>query len=54
MIGAAIGIVMAAHHVSEVEAFAILNRASQNTNRKLRALADDVVTSGDASGLPST
>ena len=40
--------------VSEVEAFAILNRASQNTNRKLRALADDVVTSGDANGLPST
>jgi len=54
MIGAAIGIVMAAQKVSEVEAFAILNRASQNTNRKLRALADDVVTSGDANGLPST
>lgn len=54
MIGAAIGIVMVAHKVSEVEAFAILNRASQNINRKLGALADDVVTTQDASGLPST
>ena len=45
---------MVAHKVSEVEAFAVLNRASQNINRKLGALADDVVTTQDASGLPST
>lgn len=53
MIGAAIGIVMATHKVSQVEAFAILNRASQNSNRKVVALADEVVTSGDVGGLPT-
>lgn len=51
MIGAAIGIVMAYRNVSEVEAFSILSRASQNANRKVRVLADEVVTSGDIGGL---
>lgn len=53
MIGAAIGIVMASRKVSEVEAFAIISRASQNTNRKVRVLADEVVNTGDVSGLPT-
>lgn len=52
MIGAAIGIVMATRKVSQVEAFAILSRGSQNTNRKVLVLADEVVTTGDVSGLP--
>jgi hypothetical protein len=51
MIGAAIGIVMAARGVSEVEAFAIISQASQNTNRKVRLLAEEVVSSGDTSPL---
>jgi uncharacterized coiled-coil protein SlyX len=51
MIGAAIGIVMSAKGVSEVEAFAIISRASQNTNHKVRLLAEEVVSSGDTSPL---
>ena len=39
--------------VSEVEAFAILNRTSQNRNRKVRVLADEVVSSGDVGGVLS-
>ena len=51
-IGAAIGIVMTRHCVSQVEAFELLKRASQASNRKLRLLAEEVVLTGDASGLP--
>jgi hypothetical protein len=51
-IGAAIGIVMASRGVSETEAFLILTRASQHTNRKVRVLADDVVLTGDVRDLP--
>ena len=50
-IGAAIGIVMAARRVTEDGAFAILRQASQDTNRKLRAPADDIVATGDVSAL---
>ena len=53
MIGAAIGMIMVARKVSEVEAFAILSQASQNTNRKVRVLADDIVAKGDVSALPT-
>jgi hypothetical protein len=52
LIGAAIGIIMATRKVSQVEAFAMLSRGSQNTNRKVLVLADEVVSTGDVSGLP--
>ena len=42
---------MAVHHVSEVEAFALLRKASNDGNRKLRLVAEDVVLTGDASLL---
>lgn len=51
MIGAAIGMVMATRKVSEVEAFARLNGASQNSNRKIRVVANEVVSSGEVGGL---
>lgn len=52
-IGAAIGIVMASQHVSEAAAFAVLRRASMDTNQRVRALADEVVVTGDLSTLRS-
>ncbi|WP_345201646.1 ANTAR domain-containing protein [Fodinibacter luteus] len=52
-IGAAVGIIMANRHISETQAFAILVRASQNTNCKLRLVADDIVNSGDVTDLPA-
>lgn len=50
-IGAAIGIVMTHHHLSEQDAFEVLRQASMDSNRKLRALADEVVLTGDVSLL---
>jgi hypothetical protein len=44
-IGAAIGLIMASRHVTEVEAFAVLRTASRNSNRKLRDLAAELVSS---------
>ena len=41
-IGAAVGIVMAQLKVSDEQAFAMLREASQNQNRKLRDVAEDV------------
>lgn len=52
MIGAAIGIVMTRHRVSEVGAFELLKKASQDSNRKLRLVAEEVVLTGDVPGLP--
>ena len=52
-IGAAIGIVMISRKVTEADAFEILSRASQQANRKLRLLADEVAATGDVSQLPS-
>ncbi len=52
-IGAAMGIVMANRKLDEEDAFAILVKASQDTNRKLRLVADDVVFTGDVTDLPS-
>ena len=52
LIGAAMGIVMANQQVDETDAFQVLSKSSQNTNRKLRDLAEDIVRTGDASGLP--
>jgi hypothetical protein len=51
-IGAAIGILMATYRVNEERAFAILKMASQDSNRKVHDLADEVVRTGDVSGLP--
>jgi AmiR/NasT family two-component response regulator len=45
-IGAAIGIVMAAHRCTEDEAFEMLACASMHQNRKLREVAGDVVRTG--------
>jgi AmiR/NasT family two-component response regulator len=44
-IGAAIGLIMASRHVTEVEAFEVLRTASRNSNRKLRDLAAELVAS---------
>jgi GAF domain-containing protein len=42
-IGAAIGILMATHKISQQEAFDLLSRASQRLNRKLRDIATNIV-----------
>jgi len=52
-IGAAIGIVMASQNVNEAAAFAVLRRASMDTNQRVGALADEVVVTGGLSTLPS-
>lgn len=50
-IGAALGILMADRKVSEDDAFQILRKASMDGNRKLRDLAEDILTTGDVSAL---
>jgi AmiR/NasT family two-component response regulator len=55
-VGAAIGILMASRGLSESEAFAILRKASQDSNRKIRELAAELVASNtdtDTDALPS-
>jgi transcriptional regulator with GAF, ATPase, and Fis domain len=42
-IGAAVGILMATHKLSSDEAFAVLSKASQRLNRKLRDIAAGIV-----------
>lgn len=42
-IGAAVGILMATHRISQDEAFALLSAASQRLNRKLRDIASGIV-----------
>ena len=42
-IGMAMGIVMNQRQVDEAHAFDVLRRISQNTNRKLRDVAEDVI-----------
>lgn len=42
-IGAAIGILMATHNVSQEEAFTMLSAASQRVNRRIRDLAEGIV-----------
>lgn len=44
-IGAAIGLIMASRQVSEPDAFEILRMASQDSNRKVRDLAAELVAS---------
>jgi AmiR/NasT family two-component response regulator len=43
-IGMAMGLVMGQLGVADAEAFDALRQISQNTNRKLRDVADDVIT----------
>ena len=55
VIGAAVGIMMARRGLSQDEAFALLSRASQRSNRKLRDIAAAIVSGpggADLSGLP--
>ena len=42
-IGAAVGILMATHGISQDDAFALLSKASQRLNRKLRDIATGIV-----------
>ena len=42
-IGAAVGILMATHSISQDEAFTLLSKASQRLNRKLRDIATSIV-----------
>ena len=51
-IGAAMGMVMAHYSVSEAGAFDLLKNASQDSNRKLRVVAEEVVRTGDVPELP--
>jgi ANTAR domain len=51
VIGAAVGIIMAKCTVTEVIGFDILKRTSQDTNRRLRAVAEEIVATGDVSHL---
>lgn len=52
LIGAAMGIVMASCRISEADAFVLLSKSSQHTNRKIRVLAEEIVRTGDVSKLP--
>ena len=52
-IGAAVGIIMARLAVSEEEAFQTLVRASQNSHRKLRDIAEDVIYTGQLPEPPA-
>lgn len=51
-IGAAVGILMATHHITSAEAFDMLSKASQRLNRKLRDIASGIVSGG--AGNPQT
>jgi AmiR/NasT family two-component response regulator len=45
-IGIAMGILMSSHRITEAEAFERLRGASQNSHRKLRHVAEDVLLTG--------
>jgi GAF domain-containing protein len=51
-IGAATGIVMIRHSLDEPQAFALIRRTSQDTNVKLRDLAETIVSTGTIPGEP--
>jgi hypothetical protein len=53
-IGAAMGVLMASRQVDEADAFALLRRASQSSNRKLRELATEVVQKANAGQISAT
>jgi AmiR/NasT family two-component response regulator len=45
-IGMAVGILMARFTLTDDEAFTMLARASQNQNRKVRDMAEDIILAG--------
>ena len=51
-IGAAVGVLMAFHKVPQDEAFELLRRTSQDQNRKLYALAREVIATGELPSRP--
>lgn len=53
-IGMAMGVLMASHKVTEDDAFTLLRIASQNTNRKLLDVADEVIATGTLELPPPT
>ncbi len=50
IIGQAQGILMERYEMSDDRAFSVLVRVSQNTNRKLRDVADELVRTGELAG----
>jgi hypothetical protein len=46
-----VGIIMANRKIRETDAFALLVRTSQHTNRKVRTLPTEIVETGDVSQL---
>lgn len=55
LIGQAKGILMARRNIDDEQAFAVLQRASQHTNRRLRDVAESIVRScGHHVGAPAT
>jgi hypothetical protein len=48
-IGAAVGVLMSRHRVTQEEAFQLLRRASQDQNRKLHEISLDVLRVGELS-----
>ena len=51
-IGTAVGVLMGQHKLTRDQAFDLLRIASQNTNRKLRDVALDVIDTGDVDVTP--
>jgi hypothetical protein len=52
-IGAAVGVLMARHGITRCQAFDLLREASQDTGRKLAAIATDVVDTGELTFSPT-
>jgi hypothetical protein len=52
LIGAAVGIIMARATVTEAAAFEILKNASQDSNFKVREIAEEIVITGDVTAVP--
>ncbi len=53
VIGQAEGILMERHGMSAGQAFELLRKISQNTNRKLVTVAEELVETGTTAGLPA-
>lgn len=51
-IGAAMGVLMTSHKVTDSQAFDLLRHVSQSTHRKLREVAEDVVLTGTLPKMP--
>jgi hypothetical protein len=54
LIGQAKGILMERYRIDAVRAFALLVRASQHSNRKLRDVATELAATGDLAEAPRT